>query len=222
MNTLSYALSFERLIYTVPAILIAMTLHEMAHGFVSYKLGDPTPKEDGRLSLNPFRHLDPLGALCMLLFGFGWAKPVMVDSRYYDDEKTGMMWTAIAGPLMNIIVAFVMLLLSALIMNVSSPWVIASNDVLGYLYRLCIITAQLNISLGIFNLIPLPPLDGSKVLASLLPDQLYYKVLANERYFAFGLFILLYMGVFNTPLMNATNSIFSAMMDMIYNLFGLL
>ena len=81
MNTLSYALSFERLIYTVPAILIAMTLHEMAHGFVSYKLGDPTPKEDGRLSLNPFRHLDPLGALCMLLFGFGWAKPVMVDSR---------------------------------------------------------------------------------------------------------------------------------------------
>ena len=98
---------FDTLIYTVPAILISVTLHEMAHGYVSYKMGDPTPKEDGRLSLNPLHHLDFFGTLSLLFIGFGWAKPVRVNAGYYKDPKTGMVWTAFAGPLMNFVLSFV-------------------------------------------------------------------------------------------------------------------
>ena len=95
------------LIYVAPAIIITVTLHELAHGWVSYKFGDPTPKEDGRLSLNPLRHLDPIGTIALLVAGFGWAKPVHIDPRYYKDAKTGVVWTAFAGPMMNFIIAFI-------------------------------------------------------------------------------------------------------------------
>ena len=111
---------FDTLIYTVPAILISVTLHEMAHGYVSYKMGDPTPKEDGRLSLNPLHHLDFFGTLSLLFIGFGWAKPVRVNAGYYKDPKTGMVWTAFAGPLMNFVLSFVCIFLMMGLFRISS------------------------------------------------------------------------------------------------------
>ena len=114
------------LIYVVPAILISVTLHEMAHGYVSYKLGDPTPKLDGRLSLNPLRHLDFFGTLALLFAGFGWARPVRVDPSYYKDPKSGMVWTAFAGPLANFLLSFVCIfLLMALLRR--QPGLLAGN-----------------------------------------------------------------------------------------------
>ncbi|MEG2799861.1 MAG: site-2 protease family protein, partial [Erysipelotrichaceae bacterium] len=109
--------TFDNLKFLLPAVLIALTLHELAHGFVSYKLGDPTPKQEGRLSLNPFAHLDPFGTLCLIVFGFGWAKPVMVNPNYYKNPKVGMVLTAIAGPLTNFLIAFVCLLLDVLMIR---------------------------------------------------------------------------------------------------------
>ncbi|MFR5071534.1 MAG: site-2 protease family protein [Bianqueaceae bacterium] len=107
------------LLYSIPAVLIAISMHEFAHGFVSYKLGDPTPKMDGRLSLNPFRHLDVMGTLCLLVAGFGWAKPVMVNPEYYKNKKRGMVLVALAGPVMNFLLAFLFLFLYYLLWKLS-------------------------------------------------------------------------------------------------------
>lgn len=221
MSTIMSALSIDRLIYTVPAILIAMTMHELAHGYVSYKLGDPTPKSDGRLSLNPLRHLDPLGTLCMLLFGFGWAKPVQVNPSYYDDPKAGMMWTAVAGPLMNFLMALLSLVIMAALLSVFGVYVILQNGIVSYLITLCFYTATLNVGLGVFNLIPIPPLDGSKVLAGVLPQDLYLKLMQWEPYIGMILLLVLYSGLLNAPLVGVTNSIVEAMSNLVIHLFGL-
>ena len=159
------------LLYVAPAVLIALSLHEFAHGLVSYSLGDPTPKANGRLSLNPFRHMDLWGTLLLLFFGFGWAKPVSVDPRYYENPKTDMVKVALAGPLMNFVVAFVALFFMVLIEKFNLP----VNMVTNYIYTLLYQTAVIDIGLGLFNLIPIPPLDGSKVLFSLLPERYYYR-----------------------------------------------
>ncbi|MEG0290674.1 MAG: site-2 protease family protein, partial [Erysipelotrichaceae bacterium] len=150
--------TFDNLKFLLPAVLIALTLHELAHGFVSYKLGDPTPKQEGRLSLNPFAHLDPFGTLCLIVFGFGWAKPVMVNPNYYKNPKVGMVLTAIAGPLTNFLIAFVFLLLDVLMIRFNLAY---SNSFSFYIYNLLLVTSQISIGLGVFNLIPIPPLDGS-------------------------------------------------------------
>lgn len=110
------------LLYSIPAVLIAISMHEFAHGFVSYKLGDPTPKMDGRLSLNPFRHLDLMGTLCLLVAGFGWAKPVMVNPEYYKNKKRGMVLVALAGPAMNFLLAFLFLFLYYLIWKLAGGY----------------------------------------------------------------------------------------------------
>lgn len=159
-------------IYRAISILIAMVLHEWAHGYVSYKLGDPTPKTDGRLSLNPLKHIDPVGAIMLLICGFGWAKPVEVNYNYYKDAKKGMALTAIAGPMMNFVIAIISIILFKHILPITFLTVLAT----------------INISLGVFNLIPIPPLDGSKVMAMFLPNDIYNKYMQVER---FGFYILL-------------------------------
>ena len=179
-------------IYKALSILVAMVLHEWAHGFVSYKLGDPTPKNDGRLSLNPIKHVDPIGALCMLFAGFGWAKPVQVNYQYYKDEKKGMAITALAGPLMNFLIAIVAIALNKHIFG-------NGFDFLFYL-------SVINISLGVFNLMPLPPLDGSKVVAMLLPYDIYVKYMRIEQYGMIVLFLL--VGAFSTILGSINSIIF--------------
>ena len=185
------------LIYTAPATLLAISAHEFAHGLVSYWRGDPTPKRDGRLSLNPLHHLDLVGTICMLVFRFGWAKPVKVNPQYYKNPKQGMALTALAGPVMNLILAFLFLGIFVGLFHVTEG---STEGMLGYLMLLAQYTAIMNIGLGVFNLIPIPPLDGSKVLGIFLPQRTYFQLMRYERYGGLLMIVLLYTGVLSRPL----------------------
>ena len=209
----------SELIYTVPAVLIALVLHEWSHAFISYKLGDPSPKQEGRLSLNPLKHLDPMGALCLLLFHFGWAKPVSVNPYYYKDKKMGMSLTALAGPVMNFILSFVALFLLGLMVKFI-PELIYTNSFVNYIYEVIYYTALLSIGLGIFNLIPIPPLDGSKVLFAILPEATYFKLMQYERYGFIVLILFLYLG-FDAILNPIMANIFNGMLNVIITLLGI-
>lgn len=202
MNTIVSSIS--DLIFTLIAVIPALSVHEYAHGWVSWKLGDPTPKMDGRLSLNPFHHLDPLGTLFLIIFKFGWAKPVMVNPQYYKKPKEGMALVALAGPVSNFIFALVCLVVCNLIAKISGGMV---GEVVYYLYEAVMVMALVNVGLGVFNLIPLPPLDGSKVLGAALPEQAYFKFMEFERYGFVVLFLLLYIGTLNKPLILARSLI---------------
>ena len=206
-------LDLDTLIYVVPAIIITVTLHELAHGWVSYKFGDPTPKLDGRLSLNPLRHLDPIGTIALLLVGFGWAKPVHIDPRYYKDAKTGIVWTAFAGPLMNFIIAFAAIFLYNLLLKV--PVSIFSSKIMIQIFIYLVVLMQYIalISLGqaIFNLIPLPPLDGSKILYGVLPDSVYFNIMKYENWLSLILFLVLFSGILDGPLVSIRTIIYDGM-----------
>ena len=206
-------LDLDTLIYVVPAIIITVTLHELAHGWVSYKFGDPTPKLDGRLSLNPLHHLDPIGTIALLLVGFGWAKPVHIDPRYYKDAKTGIVWTAFAGPLMNFIIAFVAIFLFNLLLKL--PVSIFSSEIMTrifiYLIYLMQYTALISLGQAIFNLIPLLPLDGSKILYGVLPDSVYFNIMKYENWLSLILFLVLFSGVLNGPLVSIRTIVFDGM-----------
>lgn len=192
------------LIYVLPAVAIALSVHEFAHAFVSYKLGDYGQKENGRLTLNPLRHLDPVGTLCLIFFGFGWAKPVQVDPYFYRNKKDGMIWTAMAGPLMNFLVGFIMVILY--LMFIRFGW-FYKNGFTMYVFQLIITTASINVGLGIFNLIPIPPLDGSKILLGILKEDMYFKLMQYEMYVSFVLILLLMSGTLDGPLLHARATI---------------
>lgn len=211
MNT-----TISNLIYTIPAVLIAIVLHEWAHGFISYKLGDPSPKAEGRLSLNPLKHLDPVGTLCLLFFRFGWAKPVQVNPNYYKDRKMGMMWTALAGPIMNFIISFLTILIVIIILKLFPNFIL--TDLGYYVYNVLLVTSFLSISLGVFNLIPIPPLDGSKILFAILPEDMYFAYMKYERYGMILLVILLYSGIFSMILSPLTTGIYNGMITLLSNL----
>ncbi|NLF34619.1 MAG: site-2 protease family protein [Clostridiales bacterium] len=183
----------------IVAVLLCIAVHEMSHGFAAYLLGDPTAKQQRRLSLNPLRHIDPFGALMMLVAGFGWAKPVPVDTRYFRNPKAGMAITALAGPLSNLLLSYVALLLR----SVCYGLYVSRLSALAFLLpaaEFLLLLAVLSLGLGVFNLIPFPPLDGSKVLGVFLPDRIYYRLLRYERYGIFVLMALLYFGVLDTAL----------------------
>lgn len=208
--------TISNLIYTIPAVLIAIVLHEWSHGYISYKLGDPSPKAEGRLSLNPLKHLDPIGTLCLLFFHFGWAKPVQVNPNYYKDRKMGMMWTALAGPIMNFIISFIAIIIVIMILKFF-PNILLSN--IGfYIYNVLLMTSFLSISLGVFNLIPIPPLDGSKILFAILPEDMYFAYMKYERYGMILLVILLYSGIFGMILGPLTTGIYNGMITLLSNL----
>lgn len=208
--------TISNLIYTIPAVLIAIVLHEWAHGFISYKLGDPSPKAEGRLSLNPLKHLDPVGTLCLLFFRFGWAKPVQVNPNYYKDRKMGMMWTALAGPIMNFIISFLTILIVIIILKLFPNFIF--TDLGYYIYNVLLVTSFLSISLGVFNLIPIPPLDGSKILFAILPEDMYFAYMKYERYGMILLVILLYSGIFSMILSPLTTGIYNGMITLLSNL----
>jgi Zn-dependent protease len=190
----------DNLIYYVLsaiAVLIILTFHEYAHGYIAYKLGDNTAKSLGRLSLNPIKHLDPFGAVCMLLFHFGWAKPVPINPRNFKNPKRDFALVALAGPLSNLILAFISaffyLLLRAVFYGMSFP-----SD---FLYRLAYnallfiyIFHSINLGLAIFNLIPVPPLDGSRILNVVLPPKVYFGIMKYERQIYLGLLLWLFIG----------------------------
>ena len=206
------------LLYSIPAVLIAISMHEFAHGFVSYKLGDPTPKMDGRLSLNPFRHLDVMGTLCLLVAGFGWAKPVIVNPEYYKNKKRGMVLVALAGPVMNFLLAFLFLFLYYLLWKLMGGY---SGTGMGVVKNLMINCILINIGLGTFNLIPFPPLDGSKVLMAVLPEKAYFSYMRYERYGQFVLFLLLILGVLDRPLSFVRSGILTGMSNLVWKILGM-
>ena len=150
-----YLQQLRYIVYMAPVLLIAITAHEFAHGWMSERLGDPTPRVDGRMSLNPFRHLDLIGTLCLLFFHMGWAKPVRINTRYYRDRRKGIILVSLAGPVMNFILAFLSILGSGLILRFGN----ATSELMQTLYLLCYYSAVMNTGLGVFNLIPFPPLD---------------------------------------------------------------
>lgn len=180
----------------IPIILFSLTVHEIAHGYTAYKMGDPTAKSLGRLSLNPLKHLDPIGALCMLLFGFGWAKPVPINTRYFKKPRAGMALTALAGPVSNLLMAFVSFIawLYISVLGGASPLFV---ELLGIFFEDFFV---LNLGLAVFNLVPVPPLDGSRILFVLLPDKIYFGIMRYERYIYLALLVCLYLGVLDAPL----------------------
>ena len=192
--------SLLALLLRVVAVLICIMVHEVSHGLAAYLLGDPTAKAQHRLSFNPLRHIDPFGALMMLLVGFGWAKPVPVDMRYFKKPKVGMAVTALAGPVSNFVLAYVALLIAYLILGAAAAAGAFTSSLLQGVLDFCTLTASLSIGLGVFNLIPFPPLDGSKVLGAFLPDRIYYKILRYEFAGTVVLMALLWLGVLDGPL----------------------
>lgn len=192
--------SLLSLLLRVAAVLICIMIHEVSHGLAAYLLGDPTAKAQRRLSLNPLRHIDPFGALMMLLVGFGWAKPVPVDMRYFKKPKLGMAVTALAGPFSNFVLAYLALLIAYLILGAAAVGGALTSGLVQGALDFCSLTASLSIGLGVFNLIPFPPLDGFKVLGAFLPDRIYYKILRYEFAGTVVLMALLWMGVLDGPL----------------------
>jgi Zn-dependent protease len=184
-------------ILAVP-FLMAITFHEYAHGYVAYRLGDPTAKNEGRLTLNPIKHLDPMGTLVLVLTRMiGWAKPVPVDPRYFRDPRKGMIYVSLAGATANFMLALVFaLLFRALILFMGSGITPTGLQLLVPALLMCQAGVFLNLYLGAFNLLPIPPLDGSKVLAGLLPPHLAIGYMQIERYGMLLIILLVFLGAF--------------------------
>lgn len=196
----------------VAAIFLCLTVHETCHGLAAYALGDPTAQSMRRLSLNPLRHIDWFGLIMMFAAGFGWAKPVPVDPRYFKDPKKGMAVTALAGPISNFLLAFFLIGISKVI-YLYAPY----HAMWDAVFVFCLYTAApLSIGLGLFNLLPIPPLDGSKVLAVFLPDSTYYRLMHYERYGILVLLALSWFGLTGNLIGKAIVGIFQMFVNVMY------
>ena len=196
----------------VAAVLLCLTVHETCHALAAYALGDPTAKSMHRLSLNPLHHIDWFGLFMMFAAGFGWAKPVPVDPRYFKKPKEGMALTALAGPVSNFLLALLLMFISKMI-YLYAPY----SAALDVLFTFCLYTAApLSIGLGLFNLIPIPPLDGSKVIAVLLPDQTYVKLMRYERYGMLLLLALSLLGISGGFISGAIMRVYEVFFNLIY------
>jgi Zn-dependent protease len=210
------------LLLCIPIIFLSLSLHETAHGYVASKLGDPTAKNLGRLTLNPVKHLDPIGFICMLLMGFGWAKPVPINTRYFKKPRRDMAISAIAGPISNILLAVIFAIALRLFYFVL-PYIIPNAptemllNVLSYTSIFLYYGITLNISLAVFNLLPVPPLDGSRFFYVFLPPKYYFGVMKYENYISIAVMVLLFVGVLDPVLSFARNGI----MDLIFAPLGL-
>jgi Zn-dependent protease len=196
----------------VAAIFICLTVHETCHGLAAYALGDPTARAMNRLSLNPLRHIDWFGLAMMFVAGFGWAKPVPVNPLYFRKPKQGMAVTALAGPISNFVLAALMIGVSRLI-YLYAPY----NFAWDLVFTFCLYTvAPLSVGLGLFNLLPIPPLDGSKVAAVLLPDRLYIQLMRYERYGMILLLLLSWLGWTGGLINNAIMGVYNALFNLFY------
>ena len=188
-------------------LLLLLPVHEYAHGAVATRLGDPTPREQGRLTLNPLRHLDILGSLLLLTAGFGWAKPVIVDPRNFKNPRRDMALVAAAGPLSNLAMALASFIVYKAIFLVPlfpgfGTFLQVSTYIVGSVFII-------NVQLAIFNLLPVPPLDGSRILGLLLPEKIYWGLMRYERYIMLALMAVLWLGWLSTPLEYLTHWLLS-------------
>lgn len=212
-----------RLLLTIPGLLIAITFHEFAHAFAADKLGDDTPRLQGRLTLNPLGHLDPIGSIMLLFAGFGWGKPVEVNPRNYDrrfsmDKADAIV--SIAGPLMNFFLAIVLTIIYCAIFKFASVEVVHSQ--IGTIIMLMInIAISINIGLGVFNLIPVPPLDGSKVIKPLLPNNARIWFENNERIFEMIFVALWIVGLLGTIISPIISGIYGFILKLGFKIFGI-
>ena len=196
--------SMGQMILRIAAVLLCLVIHEVSHGLAAYHLGDPTAKQSHRLSLNPLRHLDPFGLIMMIAVGFGWAKPVPVNPNYFRKPKQGMAVTALAGPASNFLLALLLLLLARLVYARA----LVTGALPETLFSFLVNTACLSVGLGLFNLVPVPPLDGSKVVAVLLPDRAYNWLMRYEQLGMVLLVVIISVGVGSNALNAAIDWVF--------------
>ena len=189
-------------------VLIAIPFHEAAHALVSHWLGDDTALRAGRLSLNPMRHFDPLGALCMLIGGVGWARPVGINPRNYRNPKVGMAISAAAGPVSNFLLAWLSMILYKVVLY--SGLAGRVSPLAMFLYDMVV----MNLSLAVFNRIPVPPFDGSRIVLLFLPERLYFKAMRYERYIMLAVLALVFLGALNVPLSVAVNFLWNRLVDL--------
>ncbi len=200
LSSLLYGFDLEafltELLLTLPVIMLALSLHEAAHGFVAWKCGDSTAYNMGRITLNPFRHFDPIGFLCMMLIGYGWAKPVPINTRNFRNPKRGMALSALAGPMANLILGLV----SAVLFGFTYAWTIylGASGAGAFAVRCATLLVQLlelstlyNFLFMAFNLIPIPPFDGSRIFLVFLPPRTYFAIMRYERQIMLGLLLAL-------------------------------
>ena len=188
----------------LPVLIIALTIHELCHGYAAYLLGDMTAKRDGRLSLNPIRHIDPLGLLMIIVVGFGWAKPVMVNPYNLRNPKVDMALIAIAGPISNFVMAFFSILIAEFVFRMTG---MPRDGIWHTIVNAIILLGIINIMLGVFNLLPIPPLDGSKVIAGILPDHIYRRLPPVGIMGMIILMVLMFTGILGRILMTMVSPI---------------
>ena len=197
LNGLLSPYQILRYLLRAVVVLVAIPFHEAAHALVSSWLGDDTAKRAGRLSLNPIRHFDPLGALCMLLGGVGWAKPVGIDPRNYKDPKLGMAISAAAGPLSNLLLAWGSMILYKIVLYSAAA---QQSRLMAVLSLLLYDMIVMNLSLAVFNLLPIPPFDGSRIALLFLPRRLYFQAMRYERQIMLAVLLLVFLGALDAPL----------------------
>lgn len=196
--------SLESILLRLASVFLCLTIHETCHGLAAYALGDPTAKRAHRLSLNPLRHIDWIGFFMMIVAGFGWAKPVPVNPNYFKKPKEGMAITALAGPVSNFLLAL-LLLLAARLVYVRA---MVTGTLPETLFSFLVNTASLSVGLGLFNLVPVPPLDGSKVVAVLLPDRAYNWLMRYEQLGMVVLVVIISVGIGSNALSAAIRWVF--------------
>lgn len=217
---LSMGMVFMYILAVTITVVLILPFHELAHGFIAYKLGDSTAKREGRLTLNPLYHIDYVGALCLLLVGFGWAKPVPVNMRNFKNPRRDMAIVALAGPVANLIAA----LAGALLMTIVTVIGYKTNmnvDVFDLILSFFEYYIQVNVGLAVFNLIPLPPLDGSKILGAFLPTEVYVKQMMYERYLSIALIVLIWLRVVDIIIDPPTTFIITLIYKMVFGIAGL-
>lgn len=211
---------WQNLLIGIPTTLLALTVHELAHGWVSTKLGDPTPKYQGRLTFNPLAHLDLFGTLLMVLTGFGWAKPVQINPNYYKNRTKGMALVAAAGPIANFILAFAGILIGNIILLVMEKSG-ASYEACRVVVTITFYFAYRNLCFMVFNLIPLPPLDGFKVAGLIIPPKIYYNILRYEQYVLLGIMLLSLSGAFGSIIGTGVEFFLRMIIDLVSGLLGI-